>query len=127
MFEWEKLIQFCNKTDFDWRYEAAYSICESYYIQFKTQQYGNNQRVDTRPGSDFSRFMDTYMETLTKHHLWTALFPNELSATSAYALDEALCLLSDSKIIDRIYSEDIVTVQKLISTIKRKRIKYMHY
>ncbi|QQG34986.1 MAG: hypothetical protein HYS16_00035 [Deltaproteobacteria bacterium] len=129
MLDWKKLTNFANEKNniskIDWRQEAAYSICELYYLQFKTQSYGNNQRLDLRPGSDFNRFIDTYMEALSKHNVWLALFPNESSATSAYALDEALHLLADSKIIDRIFSGDTVTVQKLVSTIRRKRMKYI--
>lgn len=132
MFDWKTLIEI-KKTHIkntppllhNWREEAAYSICEAYYLQFKTQRLNNNQRIDFRPGSDFSRFMETYVPALTKHNVWIALFPNKISSSSAYALDEALNLLADSKIIDRIYSGDIVTVQKLVSTIRKKRMKYI--
>ena len=37
------------------------------------------------------------------------------SATSAQAIDEALHLLADTKLVDRVYSGDIVTVTKIVT------------
>ncbi|MBH1988504.1 MAG: hypothetical protein I8H75_00195 [Myxococcaceae bacterium] len=133
MIDWKQLIETEEKTrkashkahELDWQQEAAYSLCELYYTQFRTQRYGSNQRIDLRPGSDFNRFMTSHMEPLGQYEVWDALFPNKISATSAGALDEALNLLADSKIVDRVYSGDIITVQKLVHTIRKKRAKYL--
>jgi hypothetical protein len=57
--------------------------------------------------------------------VWEALFPNRVSATSAQAIDEALHLLADTKLVDRVYSGDIVTVTKIVSNIQKKRGKYL--
>ena len=62
---------------------------------------------------------------LLKNIQWEALFPNQLSASSAGAIDEALHLLADTKLVDRVYSGDIVTVQKIVENIKKKRAKYL--
>jgi hypothetical protein len=83
-----------------WRQEAADSLCELYYETYRTQKRRTNQRIDHRPGSDFQRFMDSHMRPLTKYGVWEALFPNESSATSAQAIDEALHLLADTKLVD---------------------------
>ncbi|MBL4819357.1 MAG: hypothetical protein JKY15_09090 [Deltaproteobacteria bacterium] len=133
MIDWKKLIETEEATrksagkqvELDWREEAAYSLCELYYTQHRTQRYGGSQRIDLRPGSDFNRFMKSHMEPLAKYEVWEALFPNKESASSAGAIDEALHLLADSKIVDRVYSDDIVTVQKLVATISKKRAKYL--
>ena len=110
----------------DWRMEIANSLCEIYYSQYRAQRsYSTNQRIDLRPGSDFSVFMNTHMKPLEEHNVWEALFPNKASATNAVAIDEALHLLADTKLVDRIYSGDIVTVQKLVDNIKKKRAKYL--
>lgn len=110
----------------DWRSEIASSLCEIYYSQYRAQRsYSTNQRIDLRPGSDFSVFMQTHMKPLAEHKVWEALFPNKASATNAVAIDEALHLLADTKLVDRIYSGDIVTVQKLVDNIKKKRAKYL--
>ncbi len=110
----------------DWRMEAANSLCELYYSQYRAQRsYSTNQRIDLRPGSDFSVFMQSHMTPLEKYQVWEALFPNKASATSAVAIDEALHLLADTKLVDRVYSGDIVTVQKLVDNIKKKRAKYL--
>jgi hypothetical protein len=76
-------------------------------------------------GSDFNRFMESHMKPLNKHGIWKALFPNKISATSAGAIDEALHLLADSKLVDRVYSGDIITVNKIVNNIKKKRAKYL--
>ena len=133
MIDWKQLIETEAKTqkntnsapELDWRQEASYSLCELYYTQYRTQRYGASQRIDLRPGSDFNRFMESHMEPLLQYEIWDALFPNRDSADSAGALDEALHLLADSKIVDRVYSGDIVTVQKLVNTIRKKRAKYL--
>lgn len=135
MIDWKKMIELEKEIkeripnrilQLDWRKEIAYSLCELYYTQFKTpQRYSANQRIDLRPGSDFNIFMESHMKPLDNYHIWDALFPNEESASSAGALDEALRLLAESKIVDRIYSGDIITVQKLIATIRKKRAKYL--
>lgn len=133
MIDWKQLIETEQQTqksnhksmELDWRQEAAYSLCELYYTQYRTQRYASSQRIDLRPGSDFNRFMESHMEPLNQYEIWDALFPNKDSASSAGALDEALHLLADSKIVDRVYSGDIVTVQKLINTIRKKRAKYL--
>ncbi|MES2504481.1 MAG: hypothetical protein V4534_06335 [Myxococcota bacterium] len=133
MIDWKKLIETEAVTqkntpksmELDWRQEAAYSLCELYYTQYRIQRYATSQRIDLRPGSDFNRFMESHMEPLGSHEVWEALFPNKESASSAGAIDEALHLLADSKIVDRVYSGDIVTVQKLVATIRKKRAKYL--
>lgn len=110
----------------DWRAEAAHSLCELYYTQYRTQRgYGAGQRIDLRPGSDFNRFMESHMQPLGQHEVWEALFPNKVSAGSAGAIDEALHLLADSKIVDRVYSGDLVTVSKIVANIRKKRAKYL--
>ena len=110
----------------DWRKEAAYSLCELYYSQYRAQRsYSSSQRIDLRPGSDFHVFMRTHMKPLEQYSVWEALFPNRESATSAGAIDEALHLLADTKLVDRVYSGDIVTVQKIVENIRKKRAKYL--
>jgi len=112
--------------DDDWRKEAAYSLCELYYSQYRAQRsYSTNQRIDLRPGSDFHIFMRTHMQPLEQYEVWEALFPNSCSANTAVAIDEALHLLADTKLVDRVYSGDIVTVQKIVENIKKKRAKYL--
>ncbi len=108
----------------DWRQEAADSLCELYYETYRAQK-GRGKRLDLRPGSDFRRFMDTHLRPLTKHGVWEALFPNRSSATSAQAIDEALHLLADTKLVDRVFSSDIVTVTKIVNNIQKKRAKYL--
>ena len=134
MINWDALIKEQGK-DIDlsikipkdnWRQEIACSLCELYYTQYRTQRgYGQSQRIDLRPGSDFNRFMESHMKPLTKHGVWKALFPNHISATSAGAIDEALRLLADSKLVDRVYSGDIITVNKIVNNIEKKRAKYL--
>ena len=132
MIDWKKLIELEHQMEhkpfkLNWREEISYSLCELYYTQYRTpHRHGRtSQRIDLRPGSDFNIFMESHMKPLDMYNVWGALFPNEESASSASALDEALRLLADSKIVDRIYSKDIITVQKLIVTIKKKRAKYL--
>ena len=134
MVDWEKLIDEENKQyeeefdlpDDDWRKEAAHSLCELYYTQYRTQRgYRTGARIDLRPGSDFSRFSNSHMRPLANHGVWEALFPNRMSATSAGAIDEALHLLADTKLVDRVYSGDIITVSKIVSNIEKKRAKYL--
>lgn len=108
----------------DWRQEAADSLCELYYETYRAQK-RSGKRIDLRPGSDYHRFVDTHMRPLADHGVWEALFPNEASARSAQAIDEALHLLADTKLVDRVYSGDIVTANKLINNIKKKRAKYL--
>lgn len=134
MIDWKALLA-ANKDDNkeknlipkdDWRQQGADGLCELYYTQYRAQRsYSTNQRIDLRPGSDFSRFMESHMKPLEKYNVWEALFPNKSSATSAVAIDEALHLLADTKLVDRVYSGDIVTVQKLVDNIKKKRAKYL--
>lgn len=110
----------------DWRKEVSYSLCELYYSQYRAQRsYSTSQRIDLRPGSDFHVFMRSHMQPLEKYAVWEALFPNRISASSAGAIDEALHLLADTKLVDRVYSGDIVTVQKIVENIKKKRAKYL--
>jgi hypothetical protein len=108
-----------------WRQEAADSLCELYYETYRLQKRGAAARIDLRPGSDYQRFLETHMRPLGKHGVWEALFPNEMSAMSAQAIDEALHLLADTKLVDRIYADDLVTASKLILNIKKKRAKYL--
>jgi len=108
-----------------WRAEAADSLCELYYETYRSQKRGSAQRIDLRPGSNFQLFVESHMKPLGEHGVWEALFPNYLSATSAQAIDEALHLLADTKLVDRVFSGDIVTAKKLISNIKKKRAKYL--
>jgi hypothetical protein len=65
------------------------------------------------------------MKPLARHGVWEALFPNRVSATSAQAIDEALHLLADTKLVDRVYSGDFVTVNKIVTNIQKKRAKYL--
>lgn len=134
MIDWRALIQEEEKflddrlavPEDDWRKEVAYSLCELYYSQYRAQRsYSTSQRIDLRPGSDFHVFMRSHMQPLEKYSVWEALFPNHLSANSAGAIDEALHLLADTKLVDRVYSGDIVTVQKIVENIKKKRAKYL--
>lgn len=133
MIDWQALFDEMDRKDSgvpmpddDWRQEAAYSLCELYYTQYRTQRgYGAGQRIDLRPGSDFNRFMDSHMRPLAQHEVWEALFPNRISASSAGAIDEALHLLADSKLVDRVYSGDIITVSKIVNNIRKKRAKYL--
>ena len=132
MVNWTELLIEENKNnDFtmpedDWRNEVADSLCELYYIQHRTNRgYGAAKRIDLRPGSDFNRFINSHMKPLGQYDVWEALFPNQKSATSASAIDEALHLLADSKLVDRVYSGDIITVSKIVLNIKKKRAKYL--
>ena len=131
--DWKRLIQEVEKGGFeafqppddDWRTEAAESMCELYYLHYRSGRgLGHSHRIDLRPGSDYNRFVKTYMKPLTKYKVWEALFPSPVSAQRAGAIDEALHLLADTKLVDRIYSEDIVTSKKIIMNIRRKREKY---
>jgi len=132
MVDWKELLddddtaaaKAGGKDDY-WRQEAADSLCELYYETYRVQKRRTGQRIDHRPGSDFQRFMDSHMRPLTKYGVWEALFPNESSATSAQAIDEALHLLADTKLVDRVFSGDIVTVTKIVGNIQKKRAKYL--
>lgn len=112
------------ETGDEWRQEAAESLCELYYETYRAQK-RRGQRLDLRPGSDFSRFMDSHLRPLANYGVWEALFPNRASAMSAQAIDEALHLLADTKLVDRVYSGDIVTVNKIVINIQKKRAKYL--
>ena len=109
----------------DWRQEAADSLCELYYETYRTQKGRGAKRLDLRPGSDYRRFLESHMKPLAKYGVWEALFPNRVSSTSAQAIDEALHLLADTKLVDRVYSGDIVTVNKIVNNIQKKRGKYL--
>ncbi len=131
--DWKRLIQevekggfeACQPSDDDWRTEAAESMCELYYLHYRSGRGLNrNRRVDLRPGSDYDHFVKAYMEPLTKYKVWEALFPSPASTQRAGAIDEALRLLADTKLVDRIYSEDIVTAKKIIINIHKKRERY---
>lgn len=131
MVDWKQLLEDDERaradagTDGDdWRNEAADSLCELYYETYKIQK-GRGKRLDLRPGSDFRRFMDTHLKPLSRHGVWEALFPNRASAMSAQAIDEALHLLADTKLVDRVFSGDIVTVNKIVINIQKKRAKYL--
>jgi hypothetical protein len=133
MVDWKKLLEDEDRErarlgdgdeNDDWRQEAADSLCELYYETYR-QQKSRGKRLDLRPGSDFRRFMDSHLRPLAKHGVWEALFPNRSSATSAQAIDEALHLLADTKLVDRVYSGDIVTVTKIVNNIQKKRAKYL--
>ena len=135
MIDWDALLEDddnerqkrdAEEETVDWRQEAADSLCELYYETYRSRRTrGASQRLDLRPGSDFQRFIESHMRPLARHGVWEALFPNKLSATSAQAIDEALHLLADTKLVDRVYSGDIVTANKLIINIKKKRSKYL--
>jgi hypothetical protein len=134
MIDWALLLKEGEKlkessenipTD-DWRKEVSYSLCELYYTQYRSQRsYSQSQRIDLRPGSDFHVFLTSHMKPLDQYAVWEALFPNKASAGTAGAIDEALHLLADTKLVDRVYSGDIVTVQKIVDNIKKKRAKYL--
>jgi hypothetical protein len=130
MVDWKRLLEDDARErartgdDDEWRQEAADSLCELYYETYRTQK-GRGKRLDLRPGSDYRRFLDSHMKPLARHGVWEALFPNRTSATSAQAIDEALHLLADTKLVDRVYSGDIVTVTKIVSNIQKKRAKYL--
>lgn len=134
MVDWQQLLEDDDSerkkaggdgTDDAWRHEAAESLCELYYETYKAQKRRTVQRIDHRPGSDFQRFLDSHLRPLAKYGVWEALFPNRGSATSAQAIDEALHLLADTKLVDRVYSGDIVTVTKIVQNIQKKRAKYL--
>ena len=131
MVDWKRLLEDdarerarTGEEDDDWRQEAADSLCELYYETYRTQK-GRGKRLDLRPGSDYRRFLDSHMKPLARHGVWEALFPNRVSSTSAQAIDEALHLLADTKLVDRVYSGDIVTVTKIVTNIQKKRAKYL--
>lgn len=131
MVDWKKLLEdderaraTSGEDNDDWRQEAADSLCELYYETYRAQK-GRGKRLDLRPGSDFRRFTDSHLKPLARHAVWEALFPNRASATSAQAIDEALHLLADTKLVDRVYSGDIVTVTKIVTNIQKKRAKYL--
>ena len=131
MVDWKRLLEDDARErarngddDDEWRQEAADSLCELYYETYRVQK-GRGKRLDLRPGSDYRRFLDSHMKPLARHGVWEALFPNRVSATSAQAIDEALHLLADTKLVDRVYSGDIVTVTKIVSNIQKKRAKYL--
>ena len=131
MVDWKRLLEEdarerarTGDDDDDWRQEAADSLCELYYETYRTQK-GRGKRLDLRPGSDYRRFLDSHMKPLARHGVWEALFPNRVSSTSAQAIDEALHLLADTKLVDRVYSGDIVTVNKIVTNIQKKRAKYL--
>lgn len=131
MIDWKKLLEdderaraTSGEDNDDWRQEAADSLCELYYETYRAQK-GRGKRLDLRPGSDFRRFMDSHLKPLARHSVWEALFPNRASATSAQAIDEALHLLADTKLVDRVFSGDIVTVTKIVTNMQKKRAKYL--
>ncbi|MBI1945688.1 MAG: hypothetical protein HYS27_08330 [Deltaproteobacteria bacterium] len=131
MIDWKKLLEdderaraTSGEDNDDWRQEAADSLCELYYETYRAQK-GRGKRLDLRPGSDFRRFMDSHLKPLARHNVWEALFPNRASATSAQAIDEALHLLADTKLVDRVFSGDIVTVTKIVTNMQKKRAKYL--
>ncbi len=131
MIDWKKLLEdderaraTSGEDNDDWRQEAADSLCELYYETYRAQK-GRGKRLDLRPGSDFRRFMDSHLKPLSRHAVWEALFPNRASATSAQAIDEALHLLADTKLVDRVFSGDIVTVTKIVTNMQKKRAKYL--
>lgn len=131
MVDWKKLLEdderaraSSGEDNDDWRQEAADSLCELYYETYRAQK-GRGKRLDLRPGSDFRRFMDSHLKPLSRHNVWEALFPNRASATSAQAIDEALHLLADTKLVDRVFSGDIVTVTKIVTNMQKKRAKYL--
>lgn len=131
MIDWKKLLEdderaraSSGEDNDDWRQEAADSLCELYYETYRAQK-GRGKRLDLRPGSDFRRFMDSHLKPLARHAVWEALFPNRASATSAQAIDEALHLLADTKLVDRVFSGDIVTVTKIVTNMQKKRAKYL--
>ncbi len=121
----EKAVQ-DDGEDTIWRNEAADSLAELYYETYRIQKRrGGSQRLDLRPGSDFQRYISSHIKPLGKYGLWEALFPCPAAARSAQAIDEALLLLADTKLVDRVYSGDIVTAKKLILNIEKKRAKYL--
>ena len=133
MVNWQKLIKTYEELELEnaqpledeWRQEAAESVSELYYETYRSNGRGATRRIDHRPGSDFQRFLASHMAPLGKYGVWEALFPNKLSATSAGAIDEALHLLADTKLVDCVYSGDIITVNKIISNVRKKRAKYI--
>lgn len=135
MVDWKQLLlddendrrKANGEGDEAWRHEAAESLCELYYETYRAQKRrgGTGHRIDHRPGSDFQRFLESHLRPLARYGVWEALFPNRLSAMSAQAIDEALHLLADTKLVDRVYSGDIVTVTKIIGNIQKKRGKYL--
>lgn len=131
MVDWKRLLEEDARDrkngddEDDWRQEAADSLCELYYETYRVQKGRGAKRLDLRPGSDYRRFLDSHMKPLSRYGVWEALFPNRVSATSAQAIDEALHLLADTKLVDRVYSGDIVTVTKIVNNIQKKRGKYL--
>ena len=132
MINWSELILIENsiriKTFFlpknDWREEIASSICELYYIQCVLKRNEKKNEVILINNVKFNRFLKIYMKPLKKYFLWEALFPTFASTNSANAIDEALILLVESKLIDCVYSGDEIAINKIIFEIKKKRAKY---
>jgi len=118
-------LEIAQPIENEWRQEAAESVSELFYETYKSNNRGGTRRIDHRPGSDFQRFLASHMAPLAKHGVWEALFPNKLSATSAGAIDEALHLLADTKLVDCVYSGDIITVNKIVNNLRKKRAKYI--
>jgi len=115
---------YINKNN--WRKEAIESICELYYTQYRGKKgYNHFKRINQRPGSDYNRFIESHIKPLEKYYIWEALFPNIKSTFYANALDEALHLMADTKLIDRVYAGDLITVKKIVLAIKKKRAKYL--
>ena len=133
MIKWDKLIYlekfYIWDTNEDyWRVDAIDSICELYYIQHRHKKKGIHihKKINRRPNSDYNRFIESHITPLEKYHIWEALFPNIKSTLYASALDEALRLIADTKLIDRVYAGDLIIVKKIIFAIRRKRSKYLN-
>jgi len=136
MINWDKLLSLrttykinndiVNSSSY-WRKEATESICELYYTQYKNKQknYHFSKYINQKFGADYNKFIESHINPLEKYNIWEALFPNIKSTLYASALDEALHLIADTKLIDRVYAGDLITVKKIIFAIRRKRTKYL--
>jgi hypothetical protein len=111
-----------------WKKEAIESICELYYMKYKnTSQKSILLKKNIKYFSaDYFKFLETHIRPLEKYNIWDALFPNIKSILYANALDEALRLVADTKLIDRIYTGDLSTVKKIVFAIRKKRAKYLN-
>jgi hypothetical protein len=133
MIKWDKLLSLkkfytWNEHVDYWRIDAIESICELYYIQHRNKKKGTHiyRKINRSPNSDYNRFIESHISPLEKYHIWEALFPNVKSTLYASALDEALHLIADTKLIDRVYAGDLIIVKKIIFAIRRKRSKYLN-
>ena len=100
-------------------------MSELYYETYRSNGRGATRRIDHRPGSDFQRFLASHMAPLGKYGVLGSTFSKQTVSHLSRAIDEALHLLADTKLVDCVYSGDIITVNKIISNVRKKRAKYI--